>query len=124
LAQDRNAQFQAASQASEQAAAEAKVASDAESALSDAVRAAAAVQPKGPGLLVVATADITALAHVIGESNEGKRLFCGGQTAAAEPAIAAPPALPLRPQPTAITPAMVPKPAEVKPAAKPVEGRR
>ena len=115
VAQDRAAQFQAASQASEHAAAEAKVASDAESTLSDAVRTAAVAQPKGLDLLVIATADIIALAHVIGESNEGKRLFCGGQTAAAEPEIAAPPALPLRPQPTATTPAMVPRPAEVKP---------
>jgi hypothetical protein len=124
VAQDRAAQFQAASQASEHTAAEAKVASDAESTLADVVRAVAAAQPKGPGLLVIATADITALAHVIGESNEGKRLFCRGQTAAAEPAIAAPPALPLRPQPAAASPTVVPRPVEAKPAAKPVEGRR
>jgi hypothetical protein len=121
--QERNAQFQAASQASEQAAAEAKVASDAESALSDAVRAAAAAQPKGSGLLVIATADITALAHVIGESRDAKRLFCDGQIAAAEPAIAAPPALPLRPQPAAATPAVEARPAEFKPAAKPAEAK-
>ena len=92
--------------------------------MSDAVLASATAQPKGPGLLVIATVDIAALSHVIGESNEGKRLFCGGQIAAAEPAIPAPTALPLRPQPTAAPPAMVPRPAEVKPAAKPVEGRR
>ena len=56
---------------------------------------------------------------MIGESEEGKRLFCRGQIAAAAPAIAAPPALPLRPQPAAAPARPAPQPPAITAVAPP-----
>jgi hypothetical protein len=67
-----------AAQASAKANAESQQASKVASAALEALRAAAASQPKTENLLVVTSADIAAYAEVFGESDAAKRLFCRG----------------------------------------------
>jgi hypothetical protein len=117
-AEEAAARLEAASQISEQAAAESKAAADALAAASEALRAAAASQPKGDGLVAIADAEIVALAQVVGDSDDGMRLFCRGRyapkPAAAPPAR--PSAAPVAAKPQAPAPAAHP-PAPTSPVA-------
>jgi hypothetical protein len=75
------AQSDAAADVAAKAATIARHAADLAGAARAAMDAAAATQPKGEGLVPIAAADIAALAHVIGESEAAKKLFCRGEYA-------------------------------------------
>jgi hypothetical protein len=60
------------------------------------MRAAAAAQPKGEGLIPITSADIAALAQIVGESDDARKLFCRGEYAGGPlPAAAAAEPVPL-----------------------------
>jgi hypothetical protein len=78
----------AAAEISAKATAEAQATAKAASVAQDAVKAAAQSQPKGEGLIAIASADIAALARVLDPSDEGKTLFCRDRRASLAPAAA------------------------------------
>jgi hypothetical protein len=90
----------AAADVAAKAAAIARHAAETAAAALATAQAAAASQPKGQGFLPIATADIAALAHVVGESADAKKLFCRGEFSGGPLPAATPASVPM-PTPSA-----------------------
>jgi hypothetical protein len=117
------------------ATAEWRAAANAEKAASEAMKAAAATQPKGEGLIPITGADIAALVHAIDDSDGAKKLFCRdgyakatavSVTPAPQAAFAPPPAAPAAesaaPAVAAASPAVpLPRAAPAAPPAEPAQ---
>jgi hypothetical protein len=80
------------------------------------MQAAAASQPNSETLPPVAAADVAAFAHIVGETEAAKKLFCRGAYTLGEPA-APEPAAPVFT--ASATNALAPQPAAASAAAEP-----
>jgi hypothetical protein len=94
----------------------------------EAMQAVAETQPKSEKLPPIAAADIAAFAHIVGESDAAKKLFCRGPYTVGEPAQPEPSAPVVATSgaaPVAATPAVVtPAATETGPVTVPKPGAR